>query len=162
MVDIAPERSLESQGEVAGRSATPNQLDSLEDVVAFLRLRNPWAPDDAMRKDAADKTTQRSDGKWVWKADPQLFGTAPLTPQLTARYWQGLETITCRILHVRGTESLFVSDQLVQRMKSANPGLRNVDVSGTGHDVQIDKPAELIAAARKFLGTSRCIPRSGA
>ncbi len=151
MVDIAPERSPESAREVAARPATPHQLDSLDDVVAFLRLRNPWAPDVAMRKDAADKTTQRSDGKWVWKADPQLFGTAPLTPELTARYWRSLETITCPILHVRGTESLFVSDQLVQRMKSANPGLRNVDIPGTGHDVHIDKPAELIAAAREFI-----------
>ena len=96
-------------------------------------------------------TIKAADGKRVWKADPELLGTAPLTAELTARYWESLKSINCPILHVRGTKSLFVSDDLVAKMELTNPSFTNVDVSGAGHDVHIDKPDELEDIVRQFL-----------
>ncbi|MQF68953.1 alpha/beta hydrolase [SAR202 cluster bacterium AD-804-J14_MRT_500m] len=151
MLDIAPERSAESHKEVLTRPATPLELEDLKEVVDWLRLRDPWASDEAIRKDAEDKTITSPDGKRVWKADPELFGTAPLTAELTARYWESLKSINSPILHVRGTESLFVSDDLVARMELTNPLFTNVDVFGAGHDVHIDKPDELEDIVRRFL-----------
>lgn len=151
MLDIAPERSVESQKEVLTRPTTPLELGDLKEVIDWLRLRDPWASDEAMKKDAKDKTIKVADGKRVWKADPELFGTAPLTAGLTARYWESLKSINCPILHVRGTKSLFVSDDLVAKMELTNPLFTNVDVSGAGHDVHIDKPDELEDIVRQFL-----------
>ena len=52
---------------------------------------------------------------------------------------------------MRGTKSLFVSDDLVAKMELTNPLFTNVDVSGAGHDVHIDKPDELEDIVRQFL-----------
>ena len=63
MLDIAPERSVESQKEVLTRPTTPLELGDLKEVIDWLRLRNPWASDEAMKKDAKDKTIKAADGK---------------------------------------------------------------------------------------------------
>ena len=45
-----------------------------------------------------------------------------------------------------------VPDDILERMKKANPRFTWVDVEGAGHQVPVDKPQEFIAATRAFLG----------
>jgi pimeloyl-ACP methyl ester carboxylesterase len=70
------------------------------------------------------------------------------------RYWNALERVTCPILEVRGGESVLVSDEVMERMKSVAKDLTSVDLPGAGHVVTVDRPAEFVEATRAFLGVS--------
>lgn len=155
LVDIGPELSETSRQQMGDRPPTPLEFNSFDEAVAWARQGNPWATDARLRQDMVDKMRQRADGRWEWKADTALF-TTPLKdtedPVLIASYWHSLESITCPILLVRGKESITVSDEIVARMKQANPRLQSVDVSEAGHVIPVDKPQDFIAATRGFLG----------
>ena len=154
IVDIAPEASPESLAAMPNRPPTPMEFSSLEAAVEWTREGNPWATDARLRQDTEDKMRQREDGKWTWKADSVLFNT-PLpdmtSPDLIGRYWKAVETITCPILEVRGSESNLVSDDVIRRMESVGKQFRSVDIAGAGHVVTVDKPQEFIQMTRSFL-----------
>ncbi len=155
IVDIAPEPNPAAMGERANRPPTPMEFATLDDAVAWAREGNPWASDARLRKDIEDKTRQRDDGKWTWKADSSLFNRA--LPDMTdagliGRYWKAVETIPCPILEVRGAESALVGDETLARMKEVGAAFDWVDVADAGHVVTVDKPQEFIEATRGFLG----------
>ena len=155
IVDIAPEPNPEYVAVMENRPSTPMEFGSLTAAVDWMREGNPWASDARLRKDAEDKMRRREDGRWTWKADPALFNVRlpdMTDPGLIGRYWKAVETIPCPILEVRGAESALVSDQVIERMKSAAKQFSSVDVAGAGHVVTVDKPQELIEATHPFLG----------
>lgn len=155
MVDIGPESSEASLARLRTGPPTPLEFDGFEEAFTWARQGNHWATDSRLRKDLSERMRRREDGKWVWKADPALFkGTLRdgHDQQLISRYWRSLEAVTCPILEVRGTGSDLVSDEILERMKKANPLLSVVDVEGAGHVVTVDKPQEFISATRDFLG----------
>ena len=118
------------------------------------REGNPWATDTRLRRDVEDRLRQRDDGAWTWKADSKLFNVplSDMTDQtIIDRYWNALERVPCPILEVRGGESVLVSDEVMERMRSVAKHLTDVDVPGAGHVVTVDKPAEFIEATRGFL-----------
>ena len=85
----------------------------------WMREGNPWASDARLAQDAQDKMKRRDDGQWTWKHDPALSTTGfpnLSDPVLNGRYWKAIETISCPVLEVRGAESAFVSDDVVERM----------------------------------------------
>ena len=155
IVDIAPEPSEVSLRQWGTRPPTPMEFDSLEEAVAWGREGNPGATDARHQKDMADKLRWREDGKWVWRADPSLFNSllrGGRDDEMIGRYWRGLKAITCPILEVRGTLSILVSDDTLQRMKEVAKEFDWIDVAGAGHVVTVDKPQEFIAVTREFLG----------
>ena len=157
IVDIAPESSPEYMAQRAKRPPTPLEFSSLESAVEWARRDDPWATDARLRRDTEDKTRQRDDGQWVWKADPVLFNTMlpdMTDPSYVARYWRAFESIECPLLAVRGLESGLVSDETVRRMEQVGRQFTSVDVAGAGHIVTVDKPQEFIQATRGFLGVA--------
>ena len=154
IVDIAPERSDEALRDQVTRPPTPMAFYNFEEAFAWARAGNPWATETRLRKDVANKMRQQSTGMWVWRADPALFNnTLPdnQEPEYIARYWRSLEAIECPILEVRGKESILVSDDIIERMKKANPRFSSVDVEDSGHVVTVDKPQGFIDATKEFL-----------
>ena len=154
IVDIAPERSDEALRDQVTRPPTPMAFYNFEEAFAWAREGNPWATETRFRKDVANKMRQESTGMWVWRADPALFNnTLPdnQEPEYIARYWRSLEAIQCPIMEVRGKESILVSDDIVERMKKANPRFSCVDVEDSGHVVTVDKPQGFIDATKEFL-----------
>ena len=155
LVDIGPEASAEPRQPRASRPPTSLEFGSFEEALAGAREGNPWADDEHLRKDLEERMRPREDGKWTWKADPALF-TTPLRdmedPEAIARLWRSLEAITCPILEVRGKESPLLSDDVIERMRKANPNFSSVDVAGAGHNVTVDKPQDFIAVTSPFLG----------
>ena len=155
IVDIAPERSDEALRDQVTRPPTPMAFYNFEEAFAWAREGNPWATEIRLRKDVANKMRQQSTGMWVWRADPALFNnTLPdnQEPEYIARYWRSLEAIECSIMEVRGKESILVSDDIIERMKKANPRFSSVDVEDSGHVVTVDKPQGFIDATKEFLG----------
>jgi|TARA_Y100000310_G_scaffold345382_1_gene464334 pimeloyl-ACP methyl ester carboxylesterase len=157
IVDIGPEASQESKAMMGKRPPTPMEFDSISSAVAILRQANPWVTDERLQLDVSDRLKQREDGKWTWKADPQLFNT-PLRdmtdPDLLNRYWQAIESIPCPILEVRGAESPLVSDAVLSEMERRGQQLSSVDVAEAGHVVTVDQPQRFIEATREFLRQS--------
>ena len=155
IVDIGPEPSEEVKAGASARPSTPMEFPSLDDAFAWMRASNPWASDERLMQDARDKMKRMSNGAWAWKADPALFNV-PLPdmsdPNLISRYWSSLETISCPILEVRGADSPLVSDDILDRMKSAATNLTSIDIPDAGHVVTVDKPYEFVEAVRDFLG----------
>ena len=155
IVDIAPEPSPAAMADMEKRPPTPMEFPSLDAGVDWMREGNSWATDARLRKDAEDKIHQSEDGRWIWRADSALFNiTLPdLTdPELIGRYWKAIESISCPILEVRGTESPLVSNEVIRRMEEVGKQFRSVDVPGAGHVVTVDKPQEFIAVTSDFLG----------
>jgi len=155
LVDIAPEPSEAMIKMMATRPPTPMEFATFDEAATWARSMNPWISDERMHRDLNDRMRQMPNGKWTWKADPALF-KAPLRDtsdkELIARYWRAMETITCPILLVRGLGSVLVSDEVIERMRKANPRFRAVDVADAGHVVSIDQPERFIAATSEFLG----------
>lgn len=155
LVDIAPEPSEETRQQWLIRPPTPLDFDSFDDAVAWGRTNDLWATDARLRQDMADRLRQRDDGKWVWVADLALFNqTMPdqRDEAMIARYWRCLAAIACPVLLVRGRGSILISDDIVARMRQANPRLSAIDVADAGHVVPLDKPLEFIVAVGAFLG----------
>ena len=160
LVDIGPE--VGGGRPRARRSRTPDEptpsaFDSLEHAYAFARRRNPKPPDDLLRTDITHSLRQRGDGKWIWRPDPAMLSGSfddPRSPDMISRYWAALEATKCPVLLVRGGESDLVSDEVVTRMKAANPKVSAIDVPDSGHNVPVDKPEEFIDAVGDFLGLS--------
>ena len=157
IVDVGPEPSNESFAPPWIRPETPMHFDTLEGAVEWMRARDPWASSSRLAKEAHDRMKQSSGGWWTWKADPELF-LAHLwdvsDPEQINRGWEALNSITCPILEVRGTESTVVSDDVLHRMKDAAADLKSVDVVNAGHLVTVDQPKKFIAATREFLGAT--------
>ena len=154
IVDISPQPSPGWQERAASRPVTPLEFPSLDEAIAWMRQYNPWDSDASLRKDAEDKMHQREDGKWTWKADSSLFNI-PLPDQsdtkLWDRYWKAIDSITCPILEVRGSESGLVADETIEQMKQRGKQFTSVDIPDAGHVVTVDKPYEFIEATRSFL-----------
>ena len=154
IVDIAPEPSEAAKDQMGKRPATPTEFPTFEAAVEWMRTGDPWATEESVRKDAQHKLREK-DGAWTWKADPALFNVQlpdMSDPGLIGRYWKAVETITCPILEVRGSESPLVSDEVIERMQKVGKQFTSVDVAGAGHVVTVDKPHEFIEATRSFFG----------
>jgi pimeloyl-ACP methyl ester carboxylesterase len=154
IVDIAPEPSAAAREMMGSRPPTPIKFATIDAAVRSAREGNPWATDTRLRRDVEDRLRQRDDGAWTWKADSKLFNVplSDMTDQtIIDRYWNALERVPCPILEVRGGESVLVSDEVMERMRSVAKHLTDVDVPGAGHVVTVDKPAEFIEATRGFL-----------
>ena len=157
IVDIGPEPSNESFSPPWIRPETPMHFDTLEDVVDWMRARDPWASSTRLTKEATNRMKQSEGGWWTWKADPELFmghSWGGSDPEQVGGGWKALESIRCPILEVRGAESTVVPDDVLDRMKDAAADLKSVDVVNAGHLVTVDQPREFIAVTREFLGAT--------
>ena len=53
---------------------------------------------------------------------------------------------------MRGTESITLSDEVIDKMIQANSNFVSVDVHGAAHTVSVDKPEDFITVTKSFLG----------
>jgi len=97
------------------------------------------------------------DGRWTWKRDQRHLSRqrmAALVAQIRALAPQA-RAIACPTLIVRGADSdLFSADQAAAFAALLRDGTV-VTIPDSGHNVQGDNPAGLLAAIRPFLGRHR-------
>ena len=118
-------------------------------------LSGGWfsGPEANIRRDLANKLEQQQAGDtWAWRLDPALFARTTPPADESERLWAGLAALGCPVLEVRGADSHFVSDDILARMRSANPRLTSVDVANAAHIVPVDNPAGFVDALSSFLG----------
>jgi pimeloyl-ACP methyl ester carboxylesterase len=144
LVDFTPENAPAGAKRVTQTVAgTPDKFASVEQAMDYFGKK------DRERFEAYLKPVA---GGFVIKRDvyfQNLFKTGQ-RPALGVDMWQLLGEVRCPILSLRGTRSdMYLADG-VQKMKSANPRLRVVEIDA-GHDIGGENPAGFVAALRPFL-----------
>jgi esterase len=154
VIDSAPEINMVGVQRIRRELAeTPKSFASWDDARAFLR-RLHARPSEQNLKTRLQWMLKEEGVKIVWRLDNAIFDPK-LTPDPPARLWSQLGQIVCPTLIVRGAESDIVTVEAVQRMLSAIPGSRWVEIPAAGHMVVEDNPVEFNHAVTEFLHSAR-------
>jgi len=128
--------------------ARPKRYPSREEAIRRFRL---MPPDNAARPELLRYIAEHSirptgDGSWTLKYDTTLFATPAPRP-----LYEVLSSVVCPVLYVRGEKSELVSEAMANDVVRRLPRARTITIAGAHHHVFLDRPEELVAAAREFL-----------
>jgi pimeloyl-ACP methyl ester carboxylesterase len=87
---------------------------------------------------------REDDGRFGFKFDGRWFGLPP-DPS------PDLKKAVCPTLLVRGANSSLLTSEGAAALISELPRARFVEIPAAGHHVQIERPAEVVAAMEAFL-----------
>jgi pimeloyl-ACP methyl ester carboxylesterase len=87
---------------------------------------------------------READGRFGFKFDPRWFGLPPAAPPDPAQ-------TGCPTLVLRGGESTLLTAAGAATLVSEIPGAKLVEIPGAGHNVQLERPAEVLEIATRFL-----------
>jgi pimeloyl-ACP methyl ester carboxylesterase len=158
LIDAGPEvrRSGSSRiRDFVNGGAEPASLEAIiERALAFNPRRDPKI----LRRSLMHNLRQQSDGTWIWKYDRKRFQQMDRDAHVAERRGlaEGLGSITCATLVVRGAESDVFHEEDAERLAQRLPDGRYITIPRAGHTVQGDNPKDLAAALREFLGEARC------
>jgi pimeloyl-ACP methyl ester carboxylesterase len=137
-------------------------LADLEAAYKRLRERNHRLTESKARELALLGTRAREDGTLEWKFDPMLTTMAvtdPFNLDFAKAFWR---RVTAPTLIVHGAESgefwrsrpgaIYLDPADLERRLACFRDVRFVEIPGAGHMVHFDRPQELLAAMRTFLG----------
>ncbi len=142
--------------------AGPPGMKDLEAAYERLRKRNPRLGEEKARELALLGTRAREDGMLEWKFDPRLTTMAlggPYNLDYNMALWRRIKAPS---LIVHGGESgefwrqragrIYLEPDDLQRRLACFADKRFVELDGAGHMVHFDRPDELLAEVRTFLG----------
>ena len=151
IVDTGPETQRGGQNRIRQFRELPDELDSFEDFAQRVQEYTGRSREQVLGA-LQYSIRQRSDGKWTWKYDKVMRGPdrneSGWSPQ---QLWECVRKIDCPTLVVRGSRSDLFHDETMQRMQKSIAECSTVTISGAGHLVQGDNPAEFVAAVQGFL-----------
>jgi pimeloyl-ACP methyl ester carboxylesterase len=129
----------------------PDELDSFEEFTQRV-IEYTGRPREQVQGALKYSIRQRSDGKWIWKSDkfwriPGRRESGYTQDQL----WDCVRKLECPTLVVRGSDSDVFPAETMQQMEEIIPGCETVTISGAGHLVQGDNPADFVTAVNKIL-----------
>ena len=122
-----------------------------DDAVVEFLLDNPRARETELRRAVIHNLRQREDGRWVYRFDAARLGRYLERANDEFAHWEVLRQISRPTLVIRGGESSLLSAATAERMTHEIDQCRLVEIPNTGHDIHIEQPEELVAAARRFL-----------
>jgi len=141
---------------LAAFTLDPREFASLDEAVTRALAFNPRRDPRLLRYSLQHNMRRLPDGRWTWKRDQRHLSRqrlAALVAQIRALAPQA-RAIACPTLIVRGADSdLFSADQAAAFAALLRDGTV-VTVPDSGHNVQGDNPAGLLAAIRPFLGAA--------
>jgi esterase len=133
------------------------EFASLDEAVTRALAFNPRRDPRLLRYSLQHNMRRLPDGRWTWKRDQRHLSRqrlAALVAQIRALAPQA-RAIACPTLILRGADSdLFSADQAAAFAALVRDGTV-VTVPDSGHNVQGDNPAGLLAAIRPFLDRHR-------
>jgi esterase len=145
--DVGPERPqqisdnyLRRVKEEAGGWATEEEL--------LTRLRAaPGASDAVLVPYVRHGTKRRSDGRLIWKRDPNLVKGFVATD-----LWRFVRAITAPTIYILGGRSNIVPPATQAELRKTLPRVEIVTIPDVGHYPSDEKPAEFVAIVDRFLG----------
>ena len=157
LVDVGPEIGREG-GDRARRLSLgrPDRFASDAAALAYLRETSPGYSDGVYANRLAHVFGREPDGGLVWRSRKDALLQILAGPARSADAWRALETLPMPVLVVRGTRSPALSLATYQRMLETVPHVTGLELDA-GHNVQLDRPAELADAivALAVSGSSR-------
>jgi esterase len=154
IVDIGPEVSKAGARRLREQILTKEDVyASLEEVVNYLRLYDPFAQREVLYREAEYLTKKIDNNRFTWKYDRRLnerFGK-PRSGK-TVDWWKVVSAITCPTLILRGKESDVLDSRIAAEMKEAMLQAELVEINGAGHYVHRDNPQRFKEAVFRFLG----------
>lgn len=127
---------------------------SREEAVERYRLlpETPGAPESLRRRLALHSIAELPDGRFGFKFDPRWFvlPAAPAAP---------LADVRCPCLVIRGAASTLLTPEGARDLAAELPSARVVQIAGGGHNVHLERPAEVLEATADHLAAHA--PRAG-
>lgn len=108
----------------------------------------PNAAEDLRYDIASHSVREEGDGRFGFKFDARWFGLGRGAPP-------AFERIACPVLLVRGSNSSLLTAEAARDLVDEIPDARLVEISGAGHNVHIERPSEVLNAAKAFLAPFR-------
>ncbi|MFM2070182.1 MAG: hypothetical protein RLZZ623_445 [Actinomycetota bacterium] len=157
VVDVTP------QVNDAGRAWTPEQrgsvalvggpptYESWDAIFDATMATSPKRTEAQIRRGVRHNAVRLEDGRWAWRyelsGDPGTERTwVDFTPM-----WDDVASITIPTMLVVGGDSVFVLPEDVDQFRRLLPSARVESVPGSGHAVQSDQPAALVALLLEVL-----------
>jgi pimeloyl-ACP methyl ester carboxylesterase len=156
LVDVtpsAPERHEQMTKAQMGTVALVQGDRTFPSFEAMLEVTVAAAPNrdrKSLRRGVFHNSKQNDDGTWTWRYDSFRKGDG------FAGLWDDVPAITMPTTLVRGANSHFVNDEDAEAFANAAPGFQRTHVvADSGHSVQGDQPAALVAILRGVLDARR-------
>jgi pimeloyl-ACP methyl ester carboxylesterase len=93
---------------------------------------------------AAHSVREEGDGRFGFKFDPRWFGHGRGAPP-------AFDRIACPVLLIRGSDSSLLSSAGARELAAEIPDATLVEIPAAGHNVQIERPREVLDAMKAFL-----------
>jgi pimeloyl-ACP methyl ester carboxylesterase len=153
LVDVtpsAPERHEEMTKAQMGAVALVQGERTFPSFQAMLDVTVEAAPHrdrNSLRRGVFHNSKRLDDGTWTWRYDSFRKGDG------FENLWDDVPAITMPTTLVRGANSFFVNDEDAESFAKGAPGFQRTHVvADSGHSVQGDQPAALVAILRGILG----------
>jgi esterase len=147
VVDMDPGQATDNHGDIfkALREIDFSKITTRQAAEEFLHGR---IPEYSVRQFLLKNISRDDHGKFRWKMN---------LPVLWASYADILAPVSGQpfekpALFVRGSRSNYIRDSDLPLIRQLFPQAEIVTIEGAGHWVHAEKPAELLAAVKKFLG----------
>lgn len=130
----------------------PRRYRTIEEAAAQMRAHNKRLSPELAQHLAAFGVRRNADDTWSWKFDPYQRARAPqrLWPEDHVALWS---RITCPTLLLHAGESFLPSSKAAGLEKHFQRA-RAETIIGAGHWLHHEKPDEVLAAIRAFLGVN--------
>ena len=150
LVDVGPE--IGHEGGDRARRLSLGRPDAFPDeaaALAYLRETSPGYSDAVYANRIANVFRRTATGGLEWRSRKDALLQILGGPARSADAWRALETFAMPVLVVRGTRSPSLSAETYRRMLSMIPRVSGLELDA-GHNVQLDRPAELAEAIVRF------------
>jgi esterase len=154
VVDAGPQVRWEDGRRIREFISETAEVQSLEEFMERAKAFNPRRDQRLLRRSLMHNLRRLPDGRLVRKSDPRLLAAFRASfYEHRDRLGDGLESITCPTLVMRGAESEVFSEQHAEDLARRLPHGSWVRIEGAGHTIQGDNPRALSEALVRFLGT---------
>ena len=151
IVDTGPQTQRMGQDRIKRFRELPDELDTFEEFVNRVQEYTGRTQEQVLGA-LKYSIRQRSDGKWTWKYDKAMrtrgIGPTGWTPD---QLWECVARIDCPALVLRGDRSDLFSEETMKRMQELIPECDTATITGAGHLVQGDNPADFVSEVQAFL-----------
>jgi pimeloyl-ACP methyl ester carboxylesterase len=145
--DVGPERPRNIADAFARRvEQEANGWASEDELVRQLVEANPRTPEPLLRTYAHFGVKPRTDGRLVWKRDPNL-----VKGFVETELWDSVSKITSPALYVIGGASRIVPAETQQRLKATLPNCRIIVMPGLGHYPSEEDAAGFLTIVKDFM-----------
>jgi pimeloyl-ACP methyl ester carboxylesterase len=152
LVDVtpsAPERHEEMTKAQMGTVALvqgDRTFATFQDMLDVTVAAAPHRDRNSLRRGVFHNSKQLDDGTWTWRYDSFRKGDG------FEKLWDDVPSITMPTTLIRGANSFFVNDEDAEAFAKGAPGFQRTHVvADSGHSVQGDQPAALVAILKGVL-----------